>query len=145
MLIYEEECFVIRGAIFEVYREIGCGFLETVYQDCLLREFCLWKIPFQSQKKLQLYYKGELIEPFFVADFVCFDKIIVELKAVENVAPAHNAQVLNYLKMTGMQLGLLVNFGHFPKATVDRIPNFIEQNKDITTEQSESRKKTDRK
>jgi GxxExxY protein len=122
-LIYEKESYKIRGAVFEVYRQIGCGFLESVYQDCLSREFRYQKVPFDSQKILRLYYRGELIEPVFVADFVCFDKIIVELKAISAITPIHEAQVMNYLKMTGMQLGLLVNFGSHPKATVKRIVN----------------------
>ena len=124
-LIYEEESYLIRGAVYEVYRRIGCGFLESVYQYCLAREFLYRKIPFQSQKKLCLYYRDELIEPFFTADFVCFDKIIVEIKAISDIAPIHEAQVMNYLKMTEMQLGLLVNFGHHPKATVKRIVNTV--------------------
>ncbi len=122
-LIYRDECYAITGAVFDVYREIGSGFLEAVYQECLAREFILKKIPFETQKLLRLYYRQELIEQTYRADFVCYDSIIVEIKAVSDIAPAHKAQVLNYLKMSGMQLGLLINFGHFPKATVDRIPN----------------------
>jgi GxxExxY protein len=120
-IIYQEECYVIQGAIFEVYREIGCGFLEEVYQDCLQRELLHRNIPFTAQKKLELIYKGEKIKPYYVADLVCYDKIIVELKSVTDIAPIHKAQVLNYLKMTNLKLGLLVNFGHYPKATIDRI------------------------
>jgi len=123
MLLYEEETRRIRGAVYAVYREIGCGFLEAVYQECLAREFRSASIPFVAQKELRLYYKGELIEQTYRADFVCYDKIILELKAVQYVAPAHKAQVLNYLKMSQLQLGLLVNFGHYPKATIDRIVN----------------------
>ena len=122
-LLYKQECYRIQGAIFEVYREIGSGFLEAVYQECLAREFRLASIPFIAQKELRLCYKGELIEQTYRADFVCYDKIVLELKAVHDIAPVHKAQVLNYLKMTGLELGLLVNFGHFPKATVDRIAN----------------------
>jgi GxxExxY protein len=131
-LIYPEESYAIRGAVFEVYREIGCGFAEAVYQDCLQREFRLRLIPFEPQKRLQLYYKNELIEPIYIADFVCYNKIIVELKAVSETNSAHTAQVLNYLKMTKFQLGLLVNFGHYPKATIQRLLN-----KDKTTEHAE--------
>jgi GxxExxY protein len=81
-LIYENESFAIRGAIYEVYRQIGCGFLESVYQDCLAREFRLRNIPFEPQKTLRLHYKGELIEPVFVADFICYNKLVRKLKIV---------------------------------------------------------------
>ena len=122
-LIFEEECYMIRGAIFDVYREIGCGFLEAVYQECLKRELTLRGIPFEAQKLLRLHYKGEQIEKTYQADFLCYGKIIVEIKAVETIAPIHQAQVLHYLKMSQMRLGLLVNFGAYPKATVERILN----------------------
>ncbi|MCL2349364.1 MAG: GxxExxY protein [Planctomycetaceae bacterium] len=122
-LIYEKESYVIRGAVYEVYKQIGCGFLESVYQDCLAREFRIQNVPFEPQKTLRLHYRDELIEPVFVADFVCFNKIIVEIKAISKIVPIHEAQVMNYLKMTDMQLGLLVNFGSYPRATVQRIVN----------------------
>ena len=122
-ILYEKECYQIQGAIFAVYREIGSGFLEAVYQECLAREFHAAAIPFVAQNELRLYYKGEKIEQSYRADFVCYDNIILELKAVQDVAPIHKAQVLNYLKMSQLKLGLLVNFGHYPKATIDRIVN----------------------
>jgi GxxExxY protein len=122
-LLLEKECYAIRGAVFDVYREIGCGFLEAVYQECLQREFLLKDIPFEAQKELRLYYRSELITQTYRADFLCYNKIIVEIKAVQDISPAHKAQVLNYLKMSKLQLGLLVNFGHHPKATIDRIIN----------------------
>ena len=122
-LLYKEECYHIQGAIYAVYREIGCGFLEAVYQGCLAREFQLASIPFTAQKELCLYYKGKLIEQTYRADFVCYDKIILELKASQDVASIHKAQILNYLKMTQLKLGLLINFGHYPKVTIDRIVN----------------------
>ena len=122
-LIYRDECYRITGAVFGVYREIGCGFLEAVYHDCLAREFRRQNIPFETKKMFRLHYRGELIHPVYVADFVCYETIIVEIKAVSDVADVHKAQVLNYLKMSGLKLGLLANFGHYPNATVDRIPN----------------------
>jgi GxxExxY protein len=122
-IILQEECYAIQGAVFEVYRQIGHGFLESVYQECLQRELTFRKIPFACQQQLRLYYRDELIEQTYRADFVCYDVIILEIKAVSDIAPAHKAQVLNYLKMSGLQLGLLVNFGHYPKATIDRIVN----------------------
>ena len=120
-LIYEDETFAIRGAVFEVYKEMGCGFLEAVYQECLERELKLRNIPFLAQSVLKLEYKGEALCQTYKPDLLCFDSIVVELKAVSAIGGEHQAQVLNYLKATGMRLGLLVNFGCYPKATVDRL------------------------
>ena len=119
-IIYQEESYAIQGAIFEVYREMGCGFLESVFQECLEKEFQARNIPFKSQNQTPIYYKGEKLKQKFIPDFICFDKIIVEIKAVKQTAPAHEAQVLNYLKATGFKLGILANFGAYPKATVKR-------------------------
>ena len=120
-LWFRDECYQIQGAVFEVYREMGCGFLEAVYQECLAREFVNCAIPFAAQQELRLFYKGEVLKQVYVPDFICYQSIIVELKAVSATNGAHKAQVLNYLKATGMKLGLLVNFGGYPKATVERI------------------------
>lgn len=120
-LLYEEESYAIRGAIFEVYREMGCGFLEAVYHECLVREFSTQGVPFESKRCVRIAYKGEELAQTYQPDFVCYDKIIVELKAVREIDKAHKAQVFNYLRATGYRLGLLVNFGHHPKATVERI------------------------
>ena len=120
-LLFEEEAFQIRGAIFEVNREMGAGFLESVYQECLALEFQARGIPFEALKPLQLTYKGQILQQAYRPDFVCFDRIIVELKAVQRLAPEHRAQVLNYLQATGLRVGLLVNFGASPKAEVERL------------------------
>jgi GxxExxY protein len=120
-ILYKDECYAINGAIFEVYREMGCGFLEAVYQECLAKEFTLRGVPFVPQPELKLSYKQQPLTQVYRPDFVCFDKIIVELKAVKAIAPEHQAQVLNYLKATGYRLGLLVNFGEYPKATIQRL------------------------
>ncbi len=114
-MLYEELSYTIQGACFEVYRTMGCGFLESVYQECLEIEFLDRTIPFESQKELDLEYKGKRLKQRYVPDFVCYGKIIVELKAVDKIASEHKAQLLNYLHATGMRLGLLVNFGHHPK------------------------------
>ncbi len=119
-IIYKEESYAIQGAVFEVYREMGCGFLEAVYQECLGKEFTKRKIPFTAQKELRLMYKDEPLQQTYKPDFICHNKIIVELKAVKSIAPEHEAQVLNYLKATRMKLALLVNFGAYPKAVVKR-------------------------
>jgi GxxExxY protein len=120
-ILYKDECYQIQGAVFEVYREMGCGFLEAVYQECLERELKLRNIPFMAQSVLKLEYKGEALTQIYKPDLICFDSIIVELKAISATSGEHQAQVLNYLKATGMRLGLLVNFGCYPKATVERL------------------------
>ena len=119
-LIYEQESYAIRGVAFEVYKEMGCGFLESVYQECMEKEFCRKGIPFNAQPELTLSYKGERLEQIWKPDFVCFDKIIIELKAVSELAPKHEAQLINYLKTTGMKLGLLMNFGSHPEIHIER-------------------------
>ena len=119
--IYQKESYKIRGAIYEVYKEIGCGFLEAVYQECLNKEFLLSKIPFVAQKDIVIDYKGENLVQFYRADFVCYDKIILELKAVKKLEDIHLAQILNYLKATGFKLGFLVNFNSHPKVEIKRI------------------------
>ena len=120
-ILYRDECYHIQGAVFEVYREMGCGFLEAVYQECLERELKRRNIPFVAQPILNLVYKGELLTQTYKLDLICFDSIIVELKAVSVISGEHQAQVLNYLKATGKKLGLLVNFGCYPKASVNRL------------------------
>jgi GxxExxY protein len=120
-LKFPSESFPIRGAVYEVYREMGCGFLEAVYQECLEKEFRRQGIPFVPQRELTLQYKGELLIQTYKPDFICFDCIIAELKAVKELGNEHRAQVHNYLKATGMELGFLVNFGHYPKAEIERV------------------------
>ena len=120
-ILYKDKCFLIQGAIFEVYREMGCGFLEAVYQECLEKELIYKRIPFYSQKEILLTYKGDKLEQRYKPDLICYDKIIVELKAVTELANEHKAQLFNYLKATGHKLGLLVNFGHYPKVQIERI------------------------
>ena len=120
-ILYKDESYQIMGACFEVYKEKGCGFLEPVYQECLEIELELMQIPFKSQAELELRYKGKLLKQKYIPDFICFDRIIVELKAVKALADEHRAQVHNYLKATGFRLGLLMNFGHFPKVEYERI------------------------
>jgi GxxExxY protein len=120
-LLYKSECYDIQGAIFKVYSTIGSGFLEAVYQECLERELVLAGIPFISQAEISLEYKGVPLIQTYRADFMCFDKIIVEIKAVKELDEVHTAQVINYLKATGFKLGLLVNFGSYPKAKIKRI------------------------
>lgn len=128
-ILFKEESYNIQGAVFEVYREMGCGFLEAVYQECLEKEFYKQGIPFIAQQELKLSYKGETLQQTYKPDFICLDKIIVELKAVKEIVPEHKAQVINYLKATGMKLGLLINFGSYPKATIERLINIEKKGK----------------
>lgn len=120
-IVYKEESYRIIGACFEVYKEKGCGFLEAVYQECLEMEFSLQGILFQPQVALVLAYKGRPLKQRYVPDFICFGKIILEIKAVSELNDEHRAQVHNYLKATGYRLGLLVNFGHYPGVEHERI------------------------
>lgn len=120
-IIHKAESFEIMGACFEVYKEKGCGFLETVYQECLEMELGDRKIPFKAQVPLALTYKGRPLKSKYVPDFICYDKIIVELKAVSTLTDEHRAQVQNDLRATGMKLGLLINLAHYPKLEYERI------------------------
>ncbi len=120
-LIYPEESYAIVGACFNVYKDKGSGFLEPVYQECLAMEFDFLRIPFEAQKELQLTYRDKALRQTYRADFICYGKIIVELKAVSSLIDEHRAQLLNYLHATGFRLGLLVNFGHHPKLEYERI------------------------
>jgi GxxExxY protein len=120
-LLLETETYSVRAAVFEVNRQLGTGFLEAVYQEALALEFAAQGVPFVAFPALGVTYKGKLLSQTYRADFICFDQIIVELKAVRELAPEHRAQTLNYLKATGLRVGLLVNFGCAPKARVERL------------------------
>lgn len=119
-LMLEDETYAIRGAVFEVYKETGCGFLEAVYQECLEKELSFKKVPFAAQPELKLCYKGEILQQTYRPDFICYEKIVIEIKAVKNIAPEHKAQIINYLKATNLKLGLLINFGSHPKVQIER-------------------------
>jgi GxxExxY protein len=120
-LIYKTESYAIIGACFEVYNEKGCGFWEPVYQECLEIELENQRIPAVPKPSLTLSYRGRVLTQHYAPDFVCFEKIIIELKAVSVLTDERRAQLLNYLHATGFELGLLVNFGHYPKLEYDRI------------------------
>ncbi len=119
-LIYPEESYAIIGACFDVYKNMGCGFLEAVYQECLEIELKIQRIPFTSQLKLNLKYYDHELKQCFIPDLLCYEKIIVELKAVSTLVDEHRAQILNYLHATKLNLGLLINFGHYPKLQYER-------------------------
>jgi GxxExxY protein len=120
-IIYRLESFEIMGACFAVYKEKGNGFLEAVYQECLEIEFAERKIPFKAQPPLALTYKSQPLKTRYTPDFICYDKIIVELKSAAALTDEHRAQLHNYLRATKLKLGLLVNFGHYPKVEYERI------------------------
>jgi GxxExxY protein len=120
-LIYKDEAYAVIGACFEVYNELGCGFLEAVYQECLEMELTLRGIPFRPQAELGLTYKGRPLKQRYQPDFICYEKMILEIKSASGLDDAHRSQVHNYLKATGHRLGILVNFGHHQKLEYERI------------------------
>jgi GxxExxY protein len=103
--------YAIIGAAMEVHRQLGCGFLEPVYQEALAIELGKREVPFRREIKLPIHYKGELLDTAYCVDFICFDSVVVELKALVRLSGTEEAQVLNYLKATGYEVGLLLNFG----------------------------------
>jgi GxxExxY protein len=121
-IIYKDESYAIVGACMKVHRALGPGFLEAVYEEVVEKEFIIQKIPYKRQVQLNLYYEGVQLKKQYRADFVCYDSIIVELKAVTQIPSVFYAQLQNYLKCTNMELGMLINFGT-PSLTYKRIVN----------------------
>lgn len=122
-IFYKDESYKLMGAAFEVYKQLGNGFLEAVYQEALEYELHKRNIPFEREKELQIYYDNKPLIQKYKADFVCFDNIIVELKAVSGLDDSHRSQTYNYLNATGLKLGLLLNFGHNKYLEYERIIN----------------------
>ena len=114
-LLYREEVFEIIGAAIDVHKELGNGFLEPVYQESLQIELTHRNIQFEAQKRLQLFYKEIALKKEYIPDFICFDKIVVEIKALDRLSSIETSQILNYLKATKMRVGLLINFGSVGK------------------------------
>ena len=106
----DQRTYKIIGAALEVHKELGCGFLEAVYQEALKREFSAQKMPFKSQHVVEISYKGKPLDKTYQPDFVCFNEIIVEIKALAKLTGIEEAQLINYLKATGLKVGLLLNF-----------------------------------
>ncbi len=110
-ILFKDECYKIIGACMEVHKELGPGFLEPVYHEALSLEFHDQNIPFEKEKDIRIVYKGRPLDKYYKADFLCFDNIIVEIKALSEITNDHIAQLLNYLRATKLRVGLLVNFG----------------------------------
>jgi GxxExxY protein len=110
-LLFREEVYAIIGAAMEVHRELGAGYAEPVYHEAMELELTAAMIPFVSKKELSIVYKGQPLSKKYCADLVCFGEIIVELKALDRLSGTEEAQILNYLKTTGLRVGLLINFG----------------------------------
>ncbi len=121
-IIFKQESFNIVGACMKVHRELGPGFLEAVYQEALEKEFFKQNIPFQRQPKLSLYYDGEKLKKFYIADFICYNSIILELKIAPFITNGSLLQLNNALKSSNQKLGILINFGS-PSLTYKRIIN----------------------
>lgn len=121
-ILFKEESYQIIGACMKAHRELGPGFLEAVYEEALEKEFMKSSIPFRRQEKLEIYYNNEKMNKYYRADFICFDKIVLEIKAVSYVPVLFYSQLKNYLTATKKELGMLINFGQ-PSLTYKRIIN----------------------
>ena len=119
--IYHNESYTILGAAMDVYNELGPGFLEIIYHDALKIEFETYGIPFESERSLAVYYRGTKLPHTYVADLICYERILLELKAVKDIHEIHVAQVMNYLKATGHALGYVLNFGNTAKLQWQRV------------------------
>ena len=113
-LLYKDEVYAIVGAAMDVYNDLGPGFLENVYQEAMEIEVVARRIPSRAIQEIHIKYKGRPLKKFYIADLICYDKIIVEIKAMDKLTLREEGQLVNYLKATGMKVGVLINFGHFP-------------------------------
>jgi GxxExxY protein len=120
-LLYKEEVYAIVGAAMDAYNDLGPGFLENIYQEAMEIEVAVRKIPAKPVQEIHINYKGTPLKKFYIADLVCYEKIIVEIKAMDKLTLREEGQLLNYLKATGMKLGVLINFGHYPNLEWKRL------------------------
>lgn len=131
-IILKEESFNIIGACINVHKELGCGFLEPVYQEALEYEFKLCKVPYERESQLNIKYRDVFLSKFYIADYICYSKIILELKALSEISSEHEAQLINYLKATNIQLGILIKFGT-TSLEYKRIPNKFYSNNSLNS------------
>ena len=110
-LLLKDEVYAIIGAAIDVHKELGSGFLEAIYQEAMEFELVSRQIPFEPQKELCIYYKGQCLQKKYFADLVCFGTVLVELKAMDRIGSKKESQMLNYLKATGLRVGVIINFG----------------------------------
>lgn len=122
-LKYKEEVYAVIGAAMGVHRELGPGFLESIYQEALEIELRARNVPFVAQQPISVRYKGLTLKKQFFADLVCFERIIVEIKALPHLSGTERAQLLNYLKGSGFPIGILINFGSHGKLEWKRLVN----------------------
>lgn len=120
-ILYKDEVYAIVGAAMEVYNDLGPGFLEAVYQEALEIEMETRGVPFKSQQELNIFYKGRKLKKTYTPDLFCYDKIVVDLKALERLTPVEFAKMKNYLKGTKFELGVLLNFGNATQLETKRI------------------------
>ena len=120
-LLYKDEVYTIVGAAMDVYNDLGPGFLENVYQEAMEIEVNARKIPAKPIQEIHIRYKGRELKKFYIADLICYDKIIVEIKAMDKLTLRDEGQLINYLKATGMKVGVLINFGHYPSLEWKRL------------------------
>jgi GxxExxY protein len=119
-LLLKDEVYAVVGAAIEVHRQLGNGFLESVYQEAMEIELGLRGIPFESKTKLTLQYKQHQLNAWYQSDLICYGTLLVELKALSNTSGTEEAQILNYLKATGLRVGLMINFGQFGRLDWER-------------------------
>lgn len=124
-ILYKDLSYALTGAIYEVSHVLGPGLLENCYQEALEIELEVRGLPFEREKSFDLFYKDKLLNAKYIADFVVDNKIIVELKSVSDILPEHRAQLINYFRISGLKLGLLVNFKN-RKVDIERLTNFSE-------------------
>jgi GxxExxY protein len=120
-LLYKEEVYAIVGAAMDVYNDLGPGFLENVYQEAMEIEVVERNIPSKAIQEIHIKYKGRPLKKFYIADLICYDKVIVKIKAMDKLTLREEGQLINYLKATGMKVGVLINFGHYPSLEWKRL------------------------
>ncbi|HJS19146.1 MAG TPA: GxxExxY protein [Anaerolineales bacterium] len=119
--MFKDEVYAIVGAAMDVYNDLGPGFLESVYQEAMEIELESRKIPSKPRQEIHIKFKGKLLQKFYIADVVCYDKIVVEIKAVDKLSLRDEGQLINYLNATGMKVSVLINFGHYPSLEWKRL------------------------